>query len=74
MKFLYYPEACVKCGSSDLTWHCAPDNRGGVTDGRICMREVSVIFFLGCNACSETLRTVSGEEVAEWLTEEHKTR
>lgn len=41
---------------------------GGVQDGRIKMNEVGVIFILGCDFCSETLKTVDGDRIAEMLT------
>ena len=66
---LLAPGECPDCGSRDLTWHCDAKNRGGVTDGRICMREVGVIFFLGCDYCSETIRVIDGDKVAAMLTE-----
>lgn len=62
---------CNACGSRDLTWHCQAQNRGGVQDGRIKMNEVGVIFFLGCDKCSETVRIIDGEVVAVALTAIH---
>lgn len=69
MSDIIKPEHCHNCGSVKLRWHCSPKNLGGVQDGRICMREVGVIFFLGCEYCSETIRTVSGDQISSLLSE-----
>jgi hypothetical protein len=60
---------CPNCGSKEMTWHCGPQNRGGVMDGRIKMNEIGVIFFLGCDSCSETLKVIDGDHVATVLTQ-----
>ncbi len=59
---------CRECGSTNLTWHCGQKNLAGVTDGRLRLHDVGTEFFLGCDDCSETLRVVSGDKVAEILT------
>ena len=61
-------ETCNNCGSKNLTWHCQAQNRSSVVDGRICMRDVGVIFFLGCDKCSETVKIIDGDVVAVALT------
>lgn len=63
---------CTDCGAAGdaLRWHCAPVNRGQAPDGRIRMHEVGITFFLGCEVCGETLKTSSGDEVAELLTQQ----
>lgn len=68
---LFSDSSCGQCGSRNLTWQCQAQNRGGVVDGRICMREVGVIFFLGCDECSETVRVIDGDVVAVVLTAIH---
>jgi hypothetical protein len=60
---------CKNCGSKKLKWHCSPVNLGGVQDGRIRMHETEVIFYLGCEDCSETLKTLHGNVIAEFLNE-----
>lgn len=60
-------EYCQNCGSNLLKWHCTPTNQDGAVDGRICMREVTVLFFLGCEECSETLTIMSGDQVCQLL-------
>jgi len=61
-------ESCTECGSNDLVWHCSLDNRSGIVDGRLRMHDVTPMFYLGCEYCSETLQTISGDQVAEQLT------
>lgn len=63
---------CTNCGSTDLEWNCIVDNRGMAVDGRLRLHECEVAFFLDCNACSETLKVIRGEEIAEILTDAHK--
>lgn len=58
---------CPECGSPDTEWHCAQTTNSGVVDGRLRMHDVSTIFYLGCNCCSETICTVSGNDVAQWM-------
>ena len=59
--------ACPECGSAETEWHCAQTTNSGVVDGRLRMHDVSTVFYLGCNHCSETIRTVSGDDVAQWM-------
>jgi len=58
---------CPECGSAETEWHCAQTTNSGVVDGRLRMHDVSTVFYLGCNHCSETIRTVSGDDVAQWM-------
>jgi hypothetical protein len=58
---------CPECGSKDLQWHCTHETNSGVVDGRLRMHDINTLFYLGCNYCSETLKTVSGDEAAEFL-------
>lgn len=32
------------------------------------MHDVNTSFFYSCDQCSETIRTVSGDDVAQWMT------
>ena len=66
---LFSAGCCPECGSRELTWHADAKNYSGVQDGRICMREVGPIFYLGCDECSETIRVIEGDKVAAMLTE-----
>jgi hypothetical protein len=62
-------DSCRHCGASNnhLRWHCGQKNTSGVVDGRLRMHDVSTIFYLGCEQCSETLQVVSGDTIAEYL-------
>ena len=60
---------CPECGSADTEWHCAQFTDSGVVDGRLRMSEIMTRFFLGCNSCSATIRIISGDELAQLMTE-----
>jgi hypothetical protein len=55
---------CKECGSKHLTWQSSIVNRSSVQQGRLNTGDVGCLFFLGCDECSETLATVSADEVA----------
>lgn len=61
---------CRHCGAGadQLTWHCGQKKQNNVVDGRLRLHDVSTIFFLGCEQCSETLQVVSGDTIAQYLT------
>lgn len=59
---------CPECGSRQLSWFCSTHNTSGVVDGRLRMHDIGVNFVLGCNECSETVRVVSGDQIAERMT------
>lgn len=66
----FVPVVCNHCGESKFTWYCQPYNKSNhIVDGRLTMHDIGVRFFLGCDECSETLMIVSGDAVAELLTE-----
>jgi chromosome condensin MukBEF ATPase and DNA-binding subunit MukB len=58
---------CTYCGSTKLSWYAGVNSNSGVVDGRHFMSEISAIFILGCDECSETLMVVPGSEVAAML-------
>lgn len=58
---------CPAC-DGETKWHCTQTNRGGVSDGRLRMHDVSTVFVLSCCVCSGDLRTLTGDEVARWVT------
>lgn len=60
-------DKCRHCGSTSLTWLATNQNRSGVQEGRLRTNEVSCIFVLGCDDCSETLRAVSADKIADRL-------
>lgn len=61
---------CGECdGSGDLVWKCTQETNSGVVDGRLRMHEINTVFYLACEYCSETVKEVKGDEVAELLTQ-----
>lgn len=58
---------CSECGSFDIIWDMVMENKSGVQEGRLRTQDVSVLYFLGCADCSETLRVVSGQKILELL-------
>lgn len=58
---------CHACGSSDLIWFTLR-NTGGAQGEPLRMPEIAYDFILGCEECSETLRVLRAEDVAEYLT------
>ena len=61
------PSKCRTCGSSDLIWFILR-NTGGAQGEPLRMPEIAYDFILGCKECSETLRVLRAEDVAEYLT------
>lgn len=60
---------CPECGEKKLTWSPHPKKLTGVADGRLRMNEVTAVFYLACDFCSETLiPEVDLETVAAALT------
>lgn len=68
-KALGTPSICRHCNSSDLFWFHAHTNTGVAQDGCLRMHEIATSFVLGCRFCSETLKIVPTEKVANVLTE-----
>lgn len=62
---------CPECKSKDLEWSCGTQKISDVVDGRLTMHDVGVIFFLGCNECSETVAVVDGDKIAGMLNSFH---
>lgn len=60
--------ACKECGGNDFFWatHYIPSQ--SIPEGRLRTSDVQCTFVLGCNYCSETLATVSAENLAAALT------
>ena len=61
------PSKCRACGSSDLIWFILR-NTGGAQGEPLRMPEIAYDFILGCKECSETLRVLRADDVAEYLT------
>ena len=69
---LFESAKCAECGSADAAWQCMQVNRGSASDGRLRMHEVHTVFVLSCSECSADMRTVSGDDVALWMSEAAK--
>lgn len=65
---LFGDSACKECGSTDLFWATHYQSTSGVPEGRLRTNEVKCTFVQGCNICSETLRTISAEQIASKMT------
>lgn len=60
---------CKECGSKDLTWQTSNIVENGIQQGRLKTEDVTCVFFLGCNECSETLEILQADRVAEFMNE-----
>jgi hypothetical protein len=60
-------QRCPNCGATELEWGSAVQTRSGILDGRLNVNELTPVFYLGCKGCSETIATLSGDDVAEIL-------
>lgn len=58
---------CRACGSTSLTWYSHQKSDSGVAEGRLRTHEVTCVFFLGCDECSETLAFASADQIAAYL-------
>lgn len=61
---------CKNCGSESATWTVSTRvsrHAAGVPDGRFKSNEILPIAYLGCDHCSETLRTIEAEDIEEIL-------
>lgn len=63
---------CPNCDGEELRWYVGKQGAAGIVDGRHCMREISVIAYLACEECSETLKVVGEDEVERMLNRESK--
>lgn len=59
---------CKECGSSDLFWFAQNNVPNGIQQNRLNTHDVKCVFVLGCNECSETLKLVSADKIAEQMT------
>ena len=59
---------CPECGSTDNEWGCSQIAQNSVTDGHLRLNEVSTLFYCGCNYCCETIKTITGDELAVMMT------
>jgi hypothetical protein len=64
---IYIPKECKNCGGHLFEWDFIVQNKGGCEDGRLKLNEISGVYVLGCQECSETLKTIRAEEVIPLL-------
>lgn len=58
---------CPNCESQNLSWGAALRNTSGATDGRLSLRDITAVFYLGCDGCSETVKTYTSDDVVNLL-------
>ena len=61
------PKTCRECGSTALSWFAQNTVPSGIQQNRLNTHDVKCIFVLGCDDCSETLKTVGVDSIADWL-------
>ncbi len=64
------PKYCRECGESELSWTVSVHNNGHCENGRLRLDEVTPIFILGCEYCSETMLVVQAYEIATMLNDQ----
>ena len=62
---------CKVCGHTAQTWTPAMFNSSGKQQGNLHTRDVTCLFSLGCDHCSETLATLPADAVAATMTAEN---
>lgn len=62
-----HADCCPECGSKSLTWDVAVAKTSDVVQGRLRTSDVTGMFFLGCDECSETVSNVRMEDIAIFL-------
>ncbi|MEX5881862.1 hypothetical protein AB6G95_19290 [Proteus vulgaris] len=60
-------QKCPCCGGQSLTWDNSVRKNTAVQDGRLRLNEITGVFWLGCDECSETLIQVNADDVAAFL-------
>jgi hypothetical protein len=61
------PDSCRVCGRADFSWATHYETNSGVQQGRLRTSEVKCSLVLGCDYCSETLKVVSADKLADAL-------
>lgn len=67
LKLPWSENTCRECGSKALSWGFAIINKSTVQNGLLRISDVDGLFYLGCDACSETVTKVSPDEAVELL-------
>lgn len=58
------PTSCRECGSKSLTWFAQNTVHNGIQQNRLNTHDITCLFVLGCDDCSETLKLVSADDIA----------
>lgn len=58
---------CKECGSEELSWQTSNVTFSGIAQGRLRTGDVTCVFILGCDECSETLVTITADNVASLM-------
>lgn len=61
------PTRCGLCESTHLEWFASVRAVNDVPHGRLTTHDVSCVFVLGCNECSETLHVAKADAIAPLL-------
>ena len=67
-----FVKECPECGSEELSWKHSHETNSGVVDGRLRMHDIHTVFFLGCENCSNTVSTLSADEITAYLDAMHR--
>src|SRR5450830_1035577 len=59
------PRECRECGSTALSWFAQNTVPNGIQQNRLNTSDVQCVFVLGCDDCSETLKIISADKIAE---------
>ena len=59
------PSECRECGSAALSWFAQNTVPNGIQQNRLNTSDVQCVFVLGCDDCSETLKIISADKIAE---------
>ena len=59
------PRECRECGSTALSWFAQNTVSNGIQQNRLNTSDVQCVFVLGCDDCSETLKIISADKIAE---------
>ena len=68
------PSRCTECGSISMSWQAINTATPSVQTGRLRVIEVQCQFVLGCDICSETLKVISTDAVANWLNKQEQSK
>lgn len=60
-------EECPECGSTLLDWGISHTTNSSAPDGRLRMNEIQTVAHLGCQTCSETVRTLDERGILDVL-------